>query len=457
MYLDKKLRLYVYCFMFTFFNKLVYMTIDTGWLACFKEDATEAFTANLPIKPRAIFSDGQIRLMQSPPSEPQTWDQYIYKRFVCHYRDMLKSTSTLIIAFDNYEHVPAAKAMTQISRRKTVPPIPFSNVMPLPCMVPEGESWTQHISNRVFKVKVIELLVLRLPKLLLKLYPSKTIIIDYDTPCKYTSNEAGKVVCEEITDLTSMGEADVKFTRWADQFGRLLVDSIDGDSVPIALMHYELKTTQSAEPPQVAIYRYKIRLDKEQKRQRYKEYEYLHIPQLYHGLQDCIRQALGKMVLHAHQGHEIRMLISLITLTGTDFSRHLPQVSGKTVWDMLNSLWIPLAQAYDPSTQQLKPQVALSKLLCKIYQNKFSKHTPSCVTDLQQLLAHLQDSAKISARTKQSLPTYDQAVTTVKNCNWVMTYWKCQDTPDPISEEFGFVRVDNKVYYEDIAKSLSFT
>jgi hypothetical protein len=40
------------------------MTIDTSWLASFKSEAPHAFTARIPFSPRAVFTDGQIRLMQ---------------------------------------------------------------------------------------------------------------------------------------------------------------------------------------------------------------------------------------------------------------------------------------------------------------------------------------------------------------------------------------------------------
>jgi hypothetical protein len=43
--------------------------------------------------------------------------------------------------------------------------------------------------------------------------------------------EAGAVTRAVISGIGAMGEADVKFTRWADVYERILVDSIDGDSV----------------------------------------------------------------------------------------------------------------------------------------------------------------------------------------------------------------------------------
>lgn len=101
------------------------MTIDTAWLCTFKEEIPCAFTDTCSIKPTAVFSDGQIRLMQSPPKRPQTWDEYIYNRFVKHYDYYLKLSGTVVVAFDNYQYVPPAKCMTQIARRKHTPPVAF--------------------------------------------------------------------------------------------------------------------------------------------------------------------------------------------------------------------------------------------------------------------------------------------------------------------------------------------
>lgn len=106
-------------------------------------------------------------------------------------------------------------------------------------MVPEGAKWLSSIANRSFKTKVIELVLWRLPHLLLAKHPAKTLIVDFRATTKYTWDLASSSVREEEIDLPAMGEADVKFVRYADMFGKLLVDSIDGDSVPIALVHHE--------------------------------------------------------------------------------------------------------------------------------------------------------------------------------------------------------------------------
>jgi hypothetical protein len=60
------------------------------------------------------------------------------------------------------------------------------------------------------------------------------------SPTSYTWDaEARHVINADVDGLAPLGEADVKFVRYADLFQRLMVDSIDGDSIPIALMHHE--------------------------------------------------------------------------------------------------------------------------------------------------------------------------------------------------------------------------
>lgn len=440
------------------------MTIDRSWLSCFKEDAFAAFSEKMPFRPKAVFSDGQIRLMQSPPSQPQTWDQYIFNRFVRYYEGFLRNSNILIIAFDNYTYVPMAKAMTQANRRKQFAPVEFHDSCPLPCMVPENERWMQYMANRVFKTKVIEMVVLRLPKILLQRHPECTIIVDHDVPIQYKMVD-NVVQSETIEQLPALGEADVKFTRWADRYGRLIVDSIDGDSVPIALMHHEHVLAQQMCPPKIAIYRYKIKTEEDAqeknassqeekttgKRKRDKrtlEFEYLDIHTLYIQLQNSIRQAVGKLQLPMHVGHEIRMLIVLIILTGTDFTRNIPLISGRSVWDKLVNLWVSLAVAYDPSSQQLKISQALNKLITKIYQLKFQKQLTATNT-YSDVYKAITQTPQISMRVKKYMPPEPRVITTLKNANWVLQYWKCESTPNPIGEQFGYSQINGKTVYED--------
>lgn len=149
---------------------------------------------------------------------------------------------------------------------------------------------------------------------------------------EYTGLPGGGIDAVEL-DLRPLGEADVKFTRYADRFQKLIVDSIDGDSVPIALAHHERCLSRGVAPPRMAVYRLEIRLkDAETGKKRHSDgrvvrtYEYLDVTLLYEALRTAARQCVARVRMPGYEGHEVRMLVALIALTGTDFSRGLPQV-----------------------------------------------------------------------------------------------------------------------------------
>jgi hypothetical protein len=426
------------------------MTIDSSWLCAFKEELPHAFTPSRPFAPAAVFVDGQIRLMQGHQSEPQTWDDFIQRQFA---RPLAKAyeqqqCAAVILAFDNYEHVPRAKCMTQAKRRRHVPVLPFSEASELPCMVPEGERWAQCIANRVFKTRVIDLVLLRLPAILLRGHPRRRLIVDYHAPVEYRLREDGRVGCSPLEGLPALGEADIKFTRFADHFGRLAVDSIDGDSVPIALMHHERCLRQARPPPLVSIYRMELKTresggkrgtDGEAKagKKPARAYEHVNVHALYEGLKQAIAQSTGRIRSPTHGGHEMAMLVALIALTGTDFSRNLPQLSGRTLYGWLPDIWPALMAAYQPASGRLDDRRAADELVALLYRIKFQKHAGGATGDLPAVLGALQRSA-LSARVRDSLPSPARVVCTVRNANWVLAYWTCEPAPDPIQPEYGF-------------------
>jgi hypothetical protein len=414
------------------------MTIDSSWLCAFKEDLPHAFSAHSPFRASAVFVDGQIKLMQAVQTEPQTWDDFIHRQFARHLSKWYQSCDAVVLAFDNYEHVPRAKCMTQAKRRRNVPVLPFSATSELPCMVPDGERWTQCIANRVFKTRVIDLVLLRLPGLLLTGKPDRRLIVDYQQPVEYRF-EDGRVVAETIEELPALGEADLKFTRFTDRFGRLVVDSIDGDSVPIALIHHELCLRRATPPPLVTIYRMELKQAKrtaEGGQKRPRSYEHVNVHALYEGLRDAIAQSTGRIRLPTHAGHEMAMLVALIALTGTDFSRNLPQMSGRSVYGWLPDIWPTLAMAYHPGTCCLVQDRAVDHLVALLYRTKFPKHA-SGGEGLRAVLDGLHGSL-IAQKTKDSLPSYERIACTVRNANWVLAYWTCEPAPDPVQPAYGF-------------------
>lgn len=418
------------------------MTIDSSWLSAFKEELPHAFTPRRPFAPAAVFVDGQIKLMQGQQGEPQTWDDFIYRQFARPLSKAYEGCDAVILAFDNYEHVPRAKCMTQAKRRRNVPILPFSEASELPCMVPDGERWTQCIANRTFKTRVIDLVLLRLPAILLRAHPRRRLIVDYQAPVEYRE-EAGRVVCAPLEGLPALGEADVKFTRFADMFGRLVVDSIDGDSIPIALMHHERCLRRASPPPLVSIYRIELKTRDDKKRAADgqgkpsgRAYEHVNVHALYEGLMQAVAQSNGRIRSMTHAGHEMAMLVALIALTGTDFSRNLPQLSGRTLYGWLPDIWHALMAAYQPSCCRLDEGRAVNQLVALLYRTKFPKHAPRS-DNLAGVLCTLQQSP-LSARVRDSLPSPGRVACTVRNANWVLAYWTCEPPPDPIQPAYGF-------------------
>lgn len=168
-------------------------------------------------------------------------------------------------------------------------------------------------------------------------------------------------------------------------------------------------------------------------------YEYVDIQCLYQALRNAVLQSIGRTHLPLHAGHEVRMLMALVCLTGTDFSRGLPQLSGKTIFnDMLPGVWMTLVMVYDPETDQLRTDCAADRLVALLYHSKFQKHAPTR-RGLRAVLAELQASG-LSERTKATLPTPERIESTVRNVNWVLQYWRCAECPDPVAPEFGYKR-----------------
>ena len=426
------------------------MTIDSSWIACFKQEAPLAFTAHAPFSPDAVFIDGQIRLMPAGVDGVVSWEDYIQRQFERHISKYFsRGVSCVILAFDDYAHVPSAKNMTQAKRRRHVPSLDFHARDALPPCVPRGEDFSRCISNRAFKAKVIQLVVHRLTTNL-SCGESQCLVVDYcGAPVRHYARSLGRPA-EAIPGLDRrLGEADVKFVPYADLFKKLQVDSVDGDTLPIALLHMERGYSG-----RLSVLRLQTRVkdadaDKENEvpakrgpgedARKSRVYEFVDVSALYEMLVCMvIPQAVLNARLPSHEGHEMSMLSCLIGLSGTDFTRGLPLVSGKSLYDFLPDLWVRLSRCYDPATRQVAPGPALDLLVSRIYHCKFPRHAPDCALD--GVLVALRDS-KLSEKTKARLPSAETVLCTLQNVNWLLRYWHELSPPDPVQPEFGYVRV----------------
>jgi hypothetical protein len=149
------------------------------------------------------------------------------------------------------------------------------------------------------------------------------------------------------------------------------------------------------------------------------------------------------------------MLVGLIALTGTDFTRSLPQLSGKTVYGFLADIWCAVTMAYDPASMELRVTETADMLVAHLYRTKFPKQA-GAGGSLELALTALQGS-KLAQRTKDSLPTVRRVRCTVRNANWVLAYWgRGEDegpTPDPVQPRYGFRALASgaTVYDDDCA------
>ena len=337
--------------------------------------------------------------------------------------------------------------------------------------MPAGERWDQCIANRTFKAKVIALVIQTLPKLL-DLSSGRTLVIDYAGPPHEYRLQDGQLQTRLLDGLLPLGEADIKFTRYAELYRDLLVDSVDGDSIPIALLHNEaslsdltggsMRAEDLAEaPPRVCIYRMTTRVEPPARKAKgepaakephVRTFEYVNIPVLYLGLRDVIMQCTGRLGSPTHERQYMSMLLALIGLTGTDYTRGMPQLSGKSVFHLMPDIWMQLMRSYNPLSGQLDVDSATDGVVAAVYAAKYATHVKAPPFSLHSVLEILHGS-KLSQRTRDSLPSVARIACTVRNVNWLILYWRQPLlAPNPLTSEagvpkFGYVKQRGCVAY----------
>lgn len=167
------------------------MTIERQWLEIMKQEVPEAFSDDAPFSPEAGFIDAQIKLMAMP--HENDWDTFLMKQFVTPVHQMFGlGARTVILAFDDYDNVPRAKAITQAKRRAGLVPIEFHSEQELPEVPPEP--WNAAMANRTFKAKVIAWVVSEVPSRL-NVPRGRTLVIDWrgDMQDQWTMHGEGMI------------------------------------------------------------------------------------------------------------------------------------------------------------------------------------------------------------------------------------------------------------------------
>jgi len=118
----------------------------------------------------------------------------------------------VVLCFDNYDGVPAYKAMTQLKRANHHPVCIFNHDQPLPVCIPDDVM--TYLMNRNFKLKVIEYVCSNIPQKI-QLQPNQRLLIDYKRVVEFTHESP--LLPIPIRDMAQLGESDVKFARYVDR------------------------------------------------------------------------------------------------------------------------------------------------------------------------------------------------------------------------------------------------
>jgi len=391
------------------------MTIASQWMALLRKEAEEAFHyGEIGMSAEASFIDGQIKLMISDAT--QTWSDFLYSKFTSvimrHFVEY--GCQTVVLAFDDKRHVPRAKAITQLKRRAGVQLIEFGETDVLPTVLPS--EWKNAIMKPWFKHRVIELICQNVPRLVSPPRPGCKLIIDWETVHEYTYYEANDQMPEPVLleQPSNIGEADLKFTRWMRALRcSMLIEATDGDYIPIAL---GLKA---------AGFDYPIAILKAWNAE--KGMEFIHIDRLHAWLYKQMRRA----GMQGPQWWEVKLFITLLGLSGTDFTRNLPLVSPNKIWSAL-----PIVIRTFEMESGSRIHMAQGKRIVELlYAEAFPKH----IDPFSRRSVWTQAQAsKLGARNKALIPTDARIMCTLRNLNFLLAYWLEFESPAGALEDYGF-------------------
>jgi hypothetical protein len=408
------------------------MTIDSGWVKILKTGAPDAFTRGAPFRPSVVFIDGQIKLMA--PQSIRTWDAFFERQFLHTVEAQFDTgAGVVVLGFDNYEHVPVAKAPTQRKRNTHVPTVSFEEEDELPRVPPECMGGAMR--NRTFKSRVIAFVVRRMRQHF-KHEQHRTVVIDYQQQPEVLGRQIS-LPSTFATDTHRRGECDVKAFAWAE-LGSLLIVSTDGDFVPLSLLHLDRQPQH-----QVALLRMTTNVATAAKRSSAgavrRTYEHVHMRSLQHYI-------AGEMPDLQHAG---TLFAVWCMLTGCDFAANLPGLGPTKVWQCRQQL------------QHCAPtEAGLMHALCLLYLSLFKTKLGGAVLNeqvrrLSTDTAHdlftgihqsVQRGLSFAPRTKQSFWSAARAQVHVRNVVWTLEYWQTQhDYPDPVQAKYGYERKNNTV------------
>jgi hypothetical protein len=277
------------------------------------------------------------------------------------------------------------------------------------------------------------------------------LIIDYKRVVEYNQQTMGAPIA--FPGLWPTGESDIKFARYIDLFGNALVHAIDGDYMAIALLYYALRRSTSA---RIYIYRQLAQLPEPEKKKRKLDSAktpkkkaakcWVDMQMIYSHIAGCVGGDDPPRAVHA--------AVSLMLCAGTDFSRPIPLIGPKRMWDALPLVVDNLVLAASMSSRLFDYPLFADGVIAVLYKNVFARHTSSSTHGFSAVMHELRSTSTLAPSTIGRLPSEAQILTTLKNINWVVHgYWTVINGAilAPLDGSNGFVPAgNNKVAYEDL-------
>ena len=464
------------------------MTINAGWTKTAKTLAPKAFSAARPVAleqtRHVVFFDGQIKLMKA--EHIRTWADFLRVQFYNPIEQALaRGAGVVVLGFDDYAHVPTAKTPTQRKRSEHVQALNFSEADELPSSLPV--EWAGAMRNRVFKTKVVGLIVRNVAERFKSPSGAHSVIIDWVGPPQVYGKPVVLPALFEDREGKGAplrrGECDIKAFAWSDMGMPLVIESTDGDFVPMSLLHLE-STADREKAPNIYLHRLKTNLTPAKRTTNggtKREYEFVHVNAIYQAL-DAELLSHGQVAPVTPQTEAVpametpritpaRLFAYLVACTGCDFSLSLPGIGPGKLWNMRNGAVLMPGVARDRRAElwATRPNEVLLHMIILLYKDVYKKHCgharssfTSSPEESLDALTHkytrlyatvMQEGA---GRQPPRVPPWpaERLLAHLRNTCWTLEYWThLHDYPDPLSTEsegqdkYGFVSKKGRVAF----------
>lgn len=460
------------------------MTIDAGWTKTAKRLAPAAFTLDRPSmlskQRHTVFFDGQIKLMKS--EHIRTWVDFLRVQFYVPIQQAFSgNASVVVLGFDDYAHVPVAKTPTQRKRSDHVKALTFEDGDDLPPQPPE--EWAGAMRNRIFKTKVVGLIVRNVIEHFKEnelACAKHTLIIDWvGTPQVYGLPLALPQELSSSELNLKRGECDVKAFVWSRLGMPLLIESTDGDFVPMSMLQLERHAAQEGceTVPHVFLHRLKTNVSPAKRGTGGKpkrEFEYVHVNSLYATL-DSELQAHGQVAPLQLQGQgprasTARLFALLVASTGCDFCLSLPNLGPGKIWAMRNGAVLMPGIARDRRAElwATQPLRVLLHMVIVLYRDAYKKHLVRASRSLVSSPEESMDALRwkytqiynaVMHESGLGVPRIapwpvERMLAHLKNTLWTLHYWiYLHDYPDPLAvnedgeDMYGFTQKKRGVVF----------